>query len=165
MGTPTSMQESGHGHFVHHQNHELLHAFVMWSSQGHFELDCFDRTKWVRLFWPHLKRAAKEVMLQVYFDAITKRWSVSSLYTYRSPNSGSRNCAHAASPRADTVRMVKIPVFPRSRIFRRWPTIRGESFLSQNSGYTNFTIDRSRCALQRSRFFYDATENHVLTPK
>ena len=29
LGTPTLMRESGHGHFVHHQNREILCGFVM----------------------------------------------------------------------------------------------------------------------------------------
>ena len=74
-----------------------------------------------RLFGLSSYEAAKKL---AYFEAITKRRNVSPFSAHRSPDSGSRNCAHAASSRADTARTGKNPVFPRSRIFRRQPTVR-----------------------------------------
>ena len=68
-----------------------------------------------RLFGLSSYEAAKKL---AYFEAITKRRNVSPFSAHRSPDSGSRNCAHAASSRADTARTGKSPVFPRSRIFR-----------------------------------------------
>ena len=147
------MQECGHGHFVHHQNHEILHAFVMWSSWGHFEPDYFGRTELVWSFWPQLKRSTKEVILQVYFVAITKQRNVSLLSAHRSQKNGSRNGVRITPFCDNTVRTMKSRTFPRSRIFRHWPMIRGKAFLLQNSNYTNFIIPWSRYAIQRSRFF------------
>ena len=125
----------------------------MWSSRGHFEPDYFSEMKWVWSFWLRLKRSAKEVILQAYFRVISKRRNVSRLSAYSSQNNGSRNSVHVAPSRTDTVRTMKSPTFPWSRIFCRWPMIRGEAFLSQNSNYNNFIIPRSRYAIQRIRFF------------
>ena len=74
-----------------------------------------------RLFGLSSYEAAKKL---AYFEAITKQRNVSPLSAHRSQNGGSRNCAHAAPSRADTARTVKSPAFPRSRIFRRQPTVR-----------------------------------------
>ena len=87
------------------------------------------------------------------FEAKRKTRNVSHLPAHRSPNSGlaelRTRCAVSCrySPNGEKPRISAKSNIP-PLINDTW-----ESFLSQNSICANFTIDQSRCALQRSRFF------------